>query len=231
MFEGTELYPDYLNDANILICPSAIAGKDAIERFDEGEGDTWFFEWEDPETGEGSNDGVVQACEITSAPYCYAGWVFTKEMELRVGSNTNSDAFIAHMLSDTTGKLKDEPLPLAEPSEDYPSDSIPRLREGIARFFITDINNPGSATMAQSTLAVMWDAMCGGKNEHFPHKPGGCNVLFMDGHVAFQRYNRDIKDDTQFPVGAGGFAIHNMEPRVWKGYVKPLMQEINGAQQ
>ncbi|MCK5862098.1 MAG: hypothetical protein KAH38_06415, partial [Candidatus Hydrogenedentes bacterium] len=74
-------------------------------------------------------------------------------------------------------------------------DTVYRLREGIERFFITDINNPGAGTSAQSTIAVSWDTF--GNPEHaaatagihvFNHVPGGCNVLYMDGHVQFVRY-------------------------------------------
>lgn len=67
--------------------------------------------------------------------------------------------------------------------------TIYRLREGIERFLITDINNPGSANMAQSTLFVMFDTMAGGAGTSlFNHVPGGCNVLYMDGHVEFVKY-------------------------------------------
>jgi prepilin-type processing-associated H-X9-DG protein len=70
-----------------------------------------------------------------------------------------------------------------------------RLREGIERFFISDINNAAASNLAQSELAVMWDQFTswaegggasGGVN--FNHIPGGCNVLYMDGHVAFVKY-------------------------------------------
>ncbi len=77
--------------------------------------------------------------------------------------------------------------------------SYPLLKEGIERFFITDINNPGAAAQAQSQLFIMWDAW--GIQSHeadnwgestgtmvFNHIPGGCNVLYMDGHVEFVRY-------------------------------------------
>ncbi|MFP4172971.1 MAG: prepilin-type N-terminal cleavage/methylation domain-containing protein, partial [Candidatus Hydrogenedentota bacterium] len=37
-------------------------------------------------------------------------------------------------------------------------DSYPQLRDGIERFFITDINNPAAGAEAQSSIAVMWDA-------------------------------------------------------------------------
>jgi prepilin-type processing-associated H-X9-DG protein len=80
----------------------------------------------------------------------------------------------------------------------------PRLREGVERFFITDINNPGAGSTGQSTMAVMWDAwggniaatFMGGQNPtgqdagsaKMNHIPGGSNVLYMDGHVEFVRY-------------------------------------------
>lgn len=64
------------------------------------------------------------------------------------------------------------------------------LREGAERFLITDINNPAGAAKAQSTLNVMWDrfGISGRSKNGFAHIPGGCNVLFMDGHVEFVKY-------------------------------------------
>ncbi len=80
-----------------------------------------------------------------------------------------------------------------------------RLKEGIERFFITDINNPASGAVAQSTIPVMYDAWAGFDAEWagthwyaaasnttvvFNHIPGGSNVLFMDGHVEYIRYQQ-----------------------------------------
>jgi prepilin-type N-terminal cleavage/methylation domain-containing protein/prepilin-type processing-associated H-X9-DG protein len=64
---------------------------------------------------------------------------------------------------------------------------IHRFREGIERFMITDINNPGASAMAQSDLVIMFDYVTI-EIEEFSHIPGGSNVLFLDGHVAFQKY-------------------------------------------
>ena len=67
-----------------------------------------------------------------------------------------------------------------------------RLKEGIERFYITDINNPGGSAKAQSDICVMWDlAMVdsSGKPTDFNHLPGGSNVLFMDGHVEWGKYS------------------------------------------
>jgi len=82
------------------------------------------------------------------------------------------------------------------------------FREGIERFFITDINNPASSSMAQSELAVMWDSSRtygidddnpGQVSPEFNHVPGGANVLFMDGHVEFFRYPQ--------PDGSNAFVV------------------------
>ena len=67
------------------------------------------------------------------------------------------------------------------------TNTVHRLREGVERFMITDINNPGASAMAQSTLPTMFDQIATNPS-NFNHIPGGANVLFMDGHVAFERY-------------------------------------------
>ena len=75
-----------------------------------------------------------------------------------------------------------------------------RLKEGIERFLITDINNPAGSAMGQSELPIMCDVVAGDMSAEidwlegwnaivlFNHVPGGANVLYMDGHVEFQRY-------------------------------------------
>jgi len=67
------------------------------------------------------------------------------------------------------------------------SDTIHRLREGVERFMVTDINNPAATAMAQSTLPIMWDYVSVNVEE-FSHIPGGSNVLFLDGHTEFKKY-------------------------------------------
>jgi len=66
---------------------------------------------------------------------------------------------------------------------------VMRLREGIERFAITDINNPAASAEAQSTMFIMWDkAEWDGDSIKFFHLPGGSNVLYADGHVSWQKY-------------------------------------------
>jgi prepilin-type N-terminal cleavage/methylation domain-containing protein/prepilin-type processing-associated H-X9-DG protein len=71
--------------------------------------------------------------------------------------------------------------------------TIYRIREGIERFLITDINNSGTANVAQSSLIIMFD-MFATNTRAFNHIPGGANILFMDGHVEFQKYVPTGKD-------------------------------------
>ncbi len=80
-------------------------------------------------------------------------------------------------------------------------DTLMRLREGVERFVITDINNPAASAMAQSEVAVAWDVVSAMVEQNwsmFNHTPGGANVLYMDGHVEFTRY-----PDDRFPVTQG----------------------------
>ena len=104
-----------------------------------------------------------------------------------------------------------------------------RMKEGIERFFITDINNPAAGSLAQSELFVMWDAWAddryktfdmdagavanfGGTGAaRFNHIPGGSNVLFMDGHVEFIRFG------DKWPVKIGA----------WNGYPQGALPGAN----
>ena len=67
------------------------------------------------------------------------------------------------------------------------SDTIYRLKEGVERFTITDINAPASSSVSQSQIWIMFDKISTNATQ-FNHIPGGSNVLFLDGHVEFRRY-------------------------------------------
>ncbi|HIJ66463.1 MAG TPA: hypothetical protein HPP77_10990 [Candidatus Hydrogenedentes bacterium] len=98
---------------------------------------------------------------------------------------------------------------------DENGDPIPtsyhRIKEGIERFFITDINNPAATNIGQSDIPVMFDVYAGWSDHPwrmtsmvvlFNHAPGGSNFLYMDGHVEFIRYAEWPKG--QFPCSGVG---------------------------
>jgi prepilin-type N-terminal cleavage/methylation domain-containing protein/prepilin-type processing-associated H-X9-DG protein len=89
-------------------------------------------------------------------------------------------------------------------------DTYARLREGVERFMITDINNAGASAKAQSEIFLMYDTWADGNNssasfgvpiapgaQFFNHLPGGSNVLYMDGHVEFVRYKTKMPLTTE----------------------------------
>ena len=76
------------------------------------------------------------------------------------------------------------------------------LREGIERFLITDINNPGASAQAQSVVEIMYDIVDTNPSD-FNHIPGGINTLYLDGHVAFNRYPGEGAASKAFAVLVG----------------------------
>jgi prepilin-type N-terminal cleavage/methylation domain-containing protein/prepilin-type processing-associated H-X9-DG protein len=213
---GYSIYPEYLTDANVLICPSGTDAGPHQQVYDIAqEYDPVYY---DPDQ--------FYPCELSSSTagltgvspppvfYFYLGYAITSE-ETLVGDATLTQ-FSNLVLSwtpdngggagtgwgvdsDFSEGLFGPVIPgsgtgargtAADPHRDG-ADTIYRLREGIERFMITDINNPGASAMSQSEVPVMWDSIGGTTIPAFNHIPGGCNVLYMDGHVEFKRYPGD----------------------------------------
>ncbi len=206
VFDVESMYPEYLSDLQALICPSASGGSTPRARWDEGDAMTGFWR-EQPGY---SYDGVVQPCEVLGHPYAYIGWVLDDgSLELEEATYGDFDRF-RQSINHQGDHIKDEPGAFIDADWHIHGgighrEGFPRIREGIERFFITDINNPGGSAQAQSGLVAMWD-MIGESVDHFNHVPGGSNVLYMDGHVEFIRYVQDER--AKFPVNEVGLLFH-----------------------
>ena len=213
-FEGELVYPEYLSDVNVMVCPSDALGSEALdERWHAG----------------GDPSAPYLPCKFDHESYVYMAWLINVQdiLQGQPASALNDPAFAT--ATDTTsalgvimtlglaidpiaalfyaqdnvgddGELGPETVPFMDGDLDAdelcelllsfstgPEMTMYRLREGIERFLITDINNPASSATAQSELPVMWDRV-GINIELFNHIPGGSNVLYMDGHVQFQRF-------------------------------------------
>lgn len=206
VFEPDAMYPEYLADLNVMVCPSNAFGTTALEQWDEGNSPSEYWE----EIVGYSNNGHVEGCELTVEPYYYYGFAlmdayFLEEADL-VNFETAVEAFGEFLLLDPP--LVDEDWQLTDDLGDpvlvANTDVIWRLKNGIERFFITDINNPGAASVAQSELVIMHDAISEDP-QHFNHIPGGANVLYMDGHVEYMKYEGEAG---YFPVNHAGFVLH-----------------------
>ena len=206
-FDTIRCYPEYLTDLNVLVCPSNSAGGSAIEQWDQGNSASGLFESVPGFT----NNGIVEPCEVLVEPYYYYGFAIGKQMFQTDAEVTSLDmAFddLFHEIIDNgLPGLANNDLPLTVPIN--AQTQLYRLREGIERFFITDINNAASSAQGQSEIVVMHDAVAEDV-AHFNHVPGGSNVLYMDGHVDFVRYAPNAGLTAEFPVNDAGLLLHEL---------------------
>ncbi len=208
------VYPEYLTDPGILLCPSATTGNDPAEVFDNaddlamvvidragnmaptvGVPNREFYACE-PDDGScsylylahltlwpgitvGADDSPLTGMSVMDG----IGWIVTYLPDII----PVFDALYSS-LEDITLDFGDRDLSkTSDGSADLPL-TVYRLREGIERFLITDINNPASSARAQSEIPVTGDWVSTDLGQEFNHAPGGCNFLYMDGHVEFIRY-------------------------------------------
>jgi len=210
IFRPEAVYPEYLSDLNTLVCPSWSGGSDAVSIWDRGNTLSTFWSGNNTIEQPYKNNGKVEPCEVFEHPYMYVGWMledWMTNMENDEAFEVNLQALHAKM--DTTvaaaTRLADEDWKVDAGTGNAHGDVIYRLREGIERFLITDINNPAASSRAQSNLAVMWDMLSEGP-AHFNHVAGGCNTLWLDGHVTFERFTGN--HTKWFPVNHGGVILH-----------------------
>ena len=227
MADGNAMYPEYMTDPAILICPS-----------DPGTQGSTVDEALKIIRDNGSGTCPLRCVGVISnidASYVYIGYVLDKadDDDAAVPSvvaggpasaliiaqlfsvvavwqtnypfgnrNADDDGFLDQNLnlgSGANAAVVNSFLPLVQnigtsgTLGNGNSTTVNRLREGIERFLITDINNPAGSAQAQSDLPVMWDVVASNVASqsgvgNYNHVPGGSNVLYMDGHVEFQRY-------------------------------------------
>ncbi len=203
------LYPEYLTDPNIIFCPSDSSEKVGLQVNPvSGEVDLNV-----------PCDDAVRGMSIIDSSYNYVGYVLDlcsandntlltdisglasligaplPDPTYTLGPTQLVDAMLnilgAYLANPENAVQKaDKDIDVTQGFGNGRQSKVYRLREGIERFLITDINNPGASNMAQSELWIMADTIAT-KVEHYNHIPGGSNVLYMDGHVEFMRYLRD----------------------------------------
>jgi prepilin-type N-terminal cleavage/methylation domain-containing protein/prepilin-type processing-associated H-X9-DG protein len=211
--DALAVYPEYLSDLDAAHCPSDTdvdgSGTYVAQRLpDTGDFDTWVS------AAREAGDAVAERyflCARLGCSYAYKGYAMSSVAEYYGawgGMAARAPYAPATIPECAPARLKDFTRDLDLDEGAWPGvvdqsvaagtaggTTLYRLREGIERFFITDINNPASGALAQSGLPVMWDtfgapanAAATGGGAVFNHIPGGCNILYMDGHVEFTRY-------------------------------------------
>lgn len=216
IFDGVSVIPEYLSDANVVWCPSFPTEISAQDRYDRARG---------------NNNGTVEPCELTKEPYEYTGWMIMDAVNILGLAKVNTlgtgkgGAFeeveyngtpwgelgTLNVATATAANDQDFTTTLFPGSQVNGGNTLYRLREGVERFMITDINNPAASAQAQSNVPVMWDQITPSESDT-PHKPGGCNVLYMDGHAVFVKY-----PSTKFPVSPESARCFTRFNRVFDG--------------
>jgi len=220
------IFPEYCTDPGITLCPSDPDGADPAQNYAEADGlDQHAVSLTTFQATAGNPNTEFYPCEVDSntMSYAYLGWAF-----LIPGITDVKTVFVDYAAALADPVLLAHPdyvdllAIIAELVDDFatggPDDldqdlssgglTVYRLREGIERFLITDINNPAASAQAQSEVAVMSDWITNDftKETEFNHIPGGANVLYMDGHVEWLRYPDIWPASPLFATVIGNFA-------------------------
>ena len=235
------LYPEYLTDQSIMVCPSS--ARVTVDDLDGPNGtDNIATLYADPDDRTRRDED--RGLPLAQKSYWYLGWVFDRVgpddphepaaglVSARGGDQPDATGYGPTQIGITWRQaIADDMRPVPWPQDPLPGDqdvnlthfdvayaghgnaggdTVHRLREGIERFMITDINNPAASAMAQSNIFVSFDRLSTNPRE-YNHVPGGSNVLFMDGHVKFMRYDQGYGDPpvNQYVAGLlGAYGNH-----------------------
>ncbi len=209
------IYPEYLTDPAIMVCPSDATL--TTEAWTAGGGATYFHRVCQGTDDRGSRAGqdsylyfghILDQCEASdrvidgaligfpagTGNLCLQATLWDVAARTLTGwpSAATEDAVLDSI------DLEDAAAALGQPATgDYGnggSNTLYRYREGVERFMITDINNPAGSAKAQSEIWIYFDIVTvtvSLDRVDYNHIPGGGNVLYMDGHVSFLRYNEN----------------------------------------
>ncbi len=201
--DARAIYPEYLSDPAILACPSDASARDKFWLNEETREVDIHIPCSEPD------DGLMEV----DTSYWYMGYVFDR-------ANANDPLIAPHVDAEaiptqifewfsavvfqaeiTLENFADNDAPVSAPHGNGGGDTVFRLRNGVERFLITDINNAGATATSASNVWVMADNFATDITS-FNHVPGGCNVLYLDGHVEFFKYAPDGPAPVNRPIAA-----------------------------
>ena len=218
------IYPEYIADPMVILCPSDSAMDEKIDDMHNDNGD-WcvgynangggecargidssyaYFGWmqDQGKCGQLASSGVFPSLGVLAG---LLGVTLPDEVPAQLGATL--DKLVEGVLAqDASSPSTPAPCPRAD--EDLKvtlgygnagGETVYRLREGIERFLITDINNPAGSAKAQSQIYIMSDQL-GTTPAAYNHIPGGANVLYMDGHVEFLKYDQCGEPPANRPI-------------------------------
>jgi len=207
--DARTIFPAYLDDLRVLVCPSGLAPHG-------GEKDRWYkdetfaqehitneyFTGLNPDPLDGDPEfwsrvrllGVRPDWEcVTNQMYTYFPYaIVTEEQGLFLYDELDRRMW----LGETDFMNRD--INLLGGHAPGGGNTFYRTRIGAGRLFITDINNPANSIVSDTQLPVLFDSFLENGRIAMNHDPFGGNVLFLDGHVEFKNYQ--TQDSNNFNV-------------------------------
>jgi len=218
------VYPEYLTDPALFVCPSsATLAVDDLKNPTTGDSEAHLVCFAPVPGPPFTQFDTARGMALLDESYWYTGYVIDQAgegapqapiSELTSGSTEEGPAQVVYTLAGAIGGFFegsiDEDINLSEVAPgagNAGGDTVFRLRAGIERFLITDINNPSQSAKAASDVWIQLDRISTVPSE-FNHVPGGANVLFFDGHVEFQKLGADAPTRVDVARVFGELAIH-----------------------
>ncbi len=185
---GEATYPEYLTDVKIVACPSDIDAAAVENGLYNRNGDP---------------DAPTLACRLGgNTYYYYFAWVVddanlwndgvdvnARPIDLNAIANPYALVGIQDLMADYTAWGSGSINARFLDKDIFKGDRVGyRMRNGVERFMIRDLDDPSASAVAESDVHVMFDEVVTARPKDMNHLPGGANVLYMDGHVKFLRY-------------------------------------------
>ena len=150
IFDVSVLYPEYIPDISIIVSPLLPDADGFVREIEE-------LVLEDEINWE-------RIARIAAMGYTYASWVIRAPSDVEI--MLEGRAQLAKADYDLDMQVGDR--------------TMFRIREGIDRFMITDINNPGASAKAQSDLPILLESSY---IANLRSKLPVTKVLYLDGHI------------------------------------------------
>lgn len=213
---GSLLFPEYFADLNVSVCPSDSRAREFVGSLDFDFGAYVTAAWKNQVSPTCWDALLSLGISYTYLGYAVASSSQLKDVVLsRVliamdESVSGNAVFISaadmhaqgcmRKLFASYGRLGELDIPgdpqyqAGHGQRDDHGQPLPagyrRLRNGVERFFVRDINSPAQTARAASEIPLVFDTWAAntplfGGAKRFNHIPGGSNVLYLDGHVDF----------------------------------------------
>jgi prepilin-type processing-associated H-X9-DG protein len=220
----SHIYPEYLTDPSITVCPSSsVLSEDDFKNPATGDWEVHLVCHEPVPGPSFQQFDSERGMALMDESYWYSGYVFDQTgpehptapiSDLVSDADGEGPAQLVYGLAAAIGGFfsgqVDEDVDMSSfgvALGNAGGDTLLRLREGIERFLITDINNPAASAVGQSEVWIYTDRLSSVPAD-FNHVPGGANVLYMDGHVDYVRFGDREPVLPDIAITFGEISIH-----------------------